>query len=435
MRSYFLLFCCALVGFAQPAPDKETESLQRVLGEAGNSPVDFIRALEDHLNHFPNSPRKLELERALVKTAIDLKDTKRIIVFGERVLEVQPDDPALLQQVAIALVRDAGPPSRDAGAQNATKALEYSLRFENIERELAHSLQAQKLSGREAARRKDEVDKAVASALVLQSRAHGILQHKEKAAALAVASYKIYPSVEAAREASTWYAELGDNQHAIEYLANVFSIDQLRSADPQKAQDRIRMAELYRKMKGSDVGLGDAVLEAYDRTSADLANRRASLRALDPNSQVTDPFQFTLAALDSEPLKLASLLGKVVILDFWATWCGPCRAQHPLYEEVKKKFKDNPDVVFLSVDTDEDRAGVKAYVTENHWSQKVYFEDGLSSNLQVGSIPTTIIFNKQGGVASRMNGFLPERFVGMLTERIQDALGSRPAKPLESIVQ
>ena len=424
MKFCALLFCGVALALAQPAPDKESESLQRALGEAGNSPVDFVRALEDHLNRFPNSPRKVELERALIKTAIELKDTRRIITFGERVLAVQPDDPALLQQVSIALVREGSPAS-------AEKALKYAAHFEQMEREAAKDLG----SGRDAARRKDETDKAVASALLLQSRANGLLNHKDKAVSLAVASYKIYPSVEAAREASTWYAELGDTQHAVEYLANVFSIDQLRSSDAQRAQDRARLAELYRKLKGNETGLGDALLQAYDRTASEWSDRRAALRAFDPNTQVSDPLQFTLGSLEGPPLQLASLQGKVIIMDFWATWCGPCRVQHPLYEEVKKKFKDNPDVVFLSVDTDEDRTAVKPYVTENHWSPKVYFEDGLSRNLQVGSIPTTVVFDKKGAVASRMNGFVPERFVDVLTERIQDALGAPIAKPLETIVQ
>jgi thiol-disulfide isomerase/thioredoxin len=423
-----LIFCSVLLLSAQPPVDTEQESLQRALGEAGNSPVDFMRAIEDHLNHFPNSPRKLELQRALLKTAIDLKDTKRIISFGERVLAVQPDDPALLQQVAIALVREASPAS-------AEKALTYAAHFEQLERQLAKTIDTGEVTGRDAARRKDETDKAIASAVLLQSRANGLLQQKDKAVSLAVESYKIYPSVEAAREASTWYAEIGDNQHALEYLADVFTIDQLHATDAQKVQDRAHIAELYRALKNNDTTLGDVVLQAYDRTSSEWTNRRAALRALDPNTQLSDPLQFTLGSLEGPPLKLATLQGKVIILDFWATWCGPCRVQHPLYEEVKKKFKDNSDVVFLSIDTDEDRSGVKQYCTRNSWSPKVYFEDGLSSNLQVGSIPTTVVFNKKGVVSSRMNGFIPERFIDQLTERIQEALGLPTGKPLETLVQ
>jgi thiol-disulfide isomerase/thioredoxin len=69
-----------------------------------------------------------------------------------------------------------------------------------------------------------------------------------------------------------------------------------------------------------------------------------------------DPMEFTLNGLDGRKLSMASLKGKVVVLDFRATWCEPCRGQHPLYEQVKLRFEDNPDVVFLSIDTDEDRA-------------------------------------------------------------------------------
>jgi thiol-disulfide isomerase/thioredoxin len=197
------------------------------------------------------------------------------------------------------------------------------------------------------------------------------------------------------------------------------------------------MAELYRKLNGSETGLGDVILKAYDNTSALLAARRAQLRELDPNAQVKDPLHFTLSGLEGDKLALSSLLGKVIVLDFWATWCVPCRAQHGLYEQAKARFKDADDLVFLSIDADEDRSQVKPFLESHQWSQKVYFEDGLQKLLQVSSIPTTIIFGKKGDVVSRMNGFLPDRFVDMLSERIDQALGKpgEPAKPKAAMSQ
>jgi thiol-disulfide isomerase/thioredoxin len=121
-------------------------------------------------------------------------------------------------------------------------------------------------------------------------------------------------------------------------------------------------------------------------------------------------------------LRLDSLRGKVVVVDFWATWCGPCRKQHPLYEQVKSRFQEESRVVFLSVNTDEDRDVVRPFLEENGWSQKVYFEDGLAGHLRISSIPTTLILGGNGAVFSRMNGFIPETFVDQLTERVQDAL-------------
>jgi thiol-disulfide isomerase/thioredoxin len=112
----------------------------------------------------------------------------------------------------------------------------------------------------------------------------------------------------------------------------------------------------------------------------------------------------------------------LAIVDFWATWCGPCRAQHPLYEEVKQRYRLNPDVVFLSVNADEDHSVVEPFLKEQKWSQVVYFEDGMTKKLAISSIPTTLVINRQGEITSRMNGFVPNRFVDMLAERIEEAL-------------
>ena len=147
-------------------------------------------------------------------------------------------------------------------------------------------------------------------------------------------------------------------------------------------------------------------------------------RAGDPNAQLTDPMDFTLGALDGGKLSMAALKGKVVVFDFWATWCMPCRAQHPLYEEVKQRFRDNSAVVFLSIDTDEDRDAVKPFLAEVRWTGPVYFEDGLSRALKISTIPTTIVTDRRGRVFSRLNGFVPGRFVDTLSQRIRDALAN-----------
>ncbi len=426
IKLLFPALICAAALYSQAPPqtdmsDAEQDSLRQALGEAGASPVDFIRALEGHLAKFPKSSRRAELERALVKSAVDTKDNPRIIRWGENVLEREPDDPQVLERVIVALLQKGDPAS-------AERALKYNHRFTKLlaEASLQRPDGEQASSGKETAKLKDGADRGRARALILEARAEGLLGHKEKAIAAAQSSYVAYPSVEGAREASRWLAESAQDKDAIEYLAKAFSIAELKATDPDAARDRVRLGELYRKLNGSEVGLGDLILKSYDQTSTLFSARRGQMHKFDPNADLKDPMQFTLTAVEGEKLQLSSLRGKVVILDFWATWCGPCRLQHPLYEEVKARFKDRTDVVFLSVDTDENRGLVKPFLEQAKWNQRVYFDDGLQQLLQVSSIPTTVIFNKQGEVASRMNGFLPDRFVDMLTERIREALHELP---------
>ncbi len=97
--------------------------------------------------------------------------------------------------------------------------------------------------------------------------------------------------------------------------------------------------------------------------------------------------------------------------------------QHPIYERVKEHFHGRPDVVFLAVDADEDHRLVEPFLKAQGWSRDVYFQDGLAQAMQVTSIPTTIIAGKNGKIAERMTGFLPDRFGAQLTSRIEAALG------------
>lgn len=405
---------------AQTASEEEQAALQKAINEASNSPKELELAIENHLKRYPNSPRRAGLEDALIKTAIQTDDDPRLLEFGESVLARDPNNMLLLEHLTTALVRQGDKP-------DAQRALDHARHLESLVNATYEGDKFEPGGGPDEVKRRDDFDRQRARTLVLEARANGILGHTTDAIQAAEASYKVYASVEAAREAARWLAEDGNNAEALQYLADAFSIGALRSADPDVASDRARMAGLYGKLHGSDTGLGDLILKAYDDTSFALAARRAELRSYDPNADLTDPMQFTLTGIDGEKLRLSSLLGKVVVIDFWATWCAPCRAQHPLYEEVKARFKDRPDVAFLAIDADQDRTRVKPFLEQMKWAQKVYFEDGLQRLLQVSSIPTTIILGKNGQTFTRMIGYLPDRFVDMLTERVNEALGNPPA--------
>jgi thiol-disulfide isomerase/thioredoxin len=401
----------------RPAPQvsrQEQDDLETALTEAGSSPLEYLRALEKHLEKYPDSPRKEELERAAVRASMEANDDRRIILYGERVLARQPDDLQILDRVTSALL--AGD-SKD----NSGRALKFARRYEELVRQM------QKESVRSAGRAADwqnQTDRGIGRALASEARATGNLGRADEALALAQRSFDTWPCADAAREIARWYERLGKPAEAASALADAFTIPDPRATDADRARDRGRMGELYRQAHGSEAGLGELVLEAYDRNVAWIHTREMRMRATDPNAALTDPMDFTLGGPDGQKLDLATLKAKVVVFDFWATWCGPCRAQHPLYEQVKKRFQDNPGVVFLSIDTDEDRTAVMPFLDEVKWGGRVYFEDGLSRALKITSIPTTILTDQHGRIFSRMNGFKPDRFVEMLSTRIRDALGN-----------
>jgi thiol-disulfide isomerase/thioredoxin len=395
------------------AQGQEQADLEKVLSEAGSSPLVYLRAIEKHLEQYPNSARRGELERAAVRAAIEARDDNRVILYGERVLARQPDDLQILEQVTRALLAGT---SKEAWE----RALKYARRYEELVRQM------QKDNARTgAAQWRNQTDRGLGSALSDEARATGNLGRLDEALALAQRAFETYPNADSARETARWYERLGKPEDAARRLADAFTIPDPSSTDAGRASDRARMGELYRQAKGSEDGLGDLVLQAYDRNAALVRSRELALRESDPNAQLTDPMEFTLTGLDGQKLSMASLKGKVVVFDFWATWCQPCRAQHPLYEQVKQRFKDNPGVVFLSINTDEDREPVKPFLEEEKWLDHVYFEDGLSRALKIVTIPTTIVIEKRGRVFSRMNGYVPERFVDLLTGRIRDALLDR----------
>lgn len=393
---------------ASALSEEEQTHLRQVLSEAGNSPVEFTRALEGHLQKYPKSNRKPEIERALAKSAIESRDMKRIVLYGERMLATSSaDDPMLLEQVAQALV------VRET-KEDAQKASAHAARLVQV---LKKQQEAKQGSPRDQARQKEAVDEGLARAWQIWALALETLGETARAAELARMSFDLIPSASASRIAGRLYEKAGQKQEAIAAWACAFAID-----DSERPADRRKMVSLYKAAKGTEAGAGDEILKAFDRIAEIEKRREAEIQSIDPNHGLEKPLDFTLTGLKGDQLDLKSLRGRVVVFDFWATWCGPCRQQYPLYQQVQERFKKNPKVVFLALNTDEERAAVKPFVESLKWDKSVYFDEGLSSLLKVSSIPTTMVFNGKGDLVSRMNGFLPDRFVDMLSERISQAL-------------
>jgi thiol-disulfide isomerase/thioredoxin len=404
---------------AKPDPQfQEQYELSQAVGEAGSSPVDVIRALEAHLSKYPDTKQRAVIEQNLAKSAMDSNDNPRIILYGEKVLAAgeqgnTKDNMTLLDRVTRALLDSSEP-------EQARKALAYARRYENDVIALRSQTPPGHLTPGQWA---DEADRAQARALALEAHAVGNLDGGEAGAKIALKSWDAYPTGEGAREVGYWLIKLKRDREAIEYYANAFTLEDAATAAADRAKDRKRLGDLYAKLNGSEKGLGDVILEAYDRTSSLMDARRAVLKARDPNAVAANVVDFILPAVSdgAPPLALSSLKGKTVVMDFWATWCVPCRAQQPLIENVKKHFEDAKDIVFLAVDADDEPSLAAPFAKQQGWVNPGYFEAGLAQKLIISAIPTVLVLDSSGQIFSRITGFIPERFEQMLTQLVEDA--------------
>lgn len=404
----------ATLALSQQSPQADQDDLRARVADAGTSTPEFVKALEAHLKKFPGSSQKSEVVRTLFRGATELKDNERIVKYGSLVLASDPDDIQALEFTARALlVTD--------NKEAASKALVNAKRFEKVLRNLEPKQGGEPLRWQQRA----ELDQAIGRALVFQARAVGNMGQTEEALKLARASFEINASAEAAREQGRWLTKLNKFDEATESFALGYA---LAPNDIERERDLKLVRETWRKGRPTETGAGDKLIIALDRAVEIKASKKAKLQAIDPNALETEAMRYVLPGVSGLKISLASLNGKIVIMDFWATWCGPCRAQHPLYEQVKKRFAGREDVVFLAIATDEDPSLVEPFLTAQKWSKQVYFESGLSRLLNVTSIPTTLIFNKNGEMASRMNGFAPETFVNLLGDRIQQILDEKTAE-------
>jgi peroxiredoxin len=182
----------------------------------------------------------------------------------------------------------------------------------------------------------------------------------------------------------------------------------------------------YIKSKGSDNGFDHyiASLEgaAKEKAKADLAK-----------TMINQPAPvFALKDLDGKTVSLADLKGKVVIIDFWATWCGPCKASFPGMQMAVNKYKDDPNVKFLFVDTWEHDNnyldGVKKFIADNKYTFHVLIDEKNTEGRQakivsaynVDGIPTKFIIDKSGNIRFKYVGYsgTPEKLVDEVTDMI-----------------
>lgn len=148
---------------------------------------------------------------------------------------------------------------------------------------------------------------------------------------------------------------------------------------------------------------------------------------------------FSLTNLDGETVSLSSLKGKTIVLDFWATWCGPCKISFPGMQAAQDKYQDDEDVVFLFIDTWErgdaeaKKKNAAAFIKQNDYTFNVLMddEDKVVADYGVEGIPTKFVIGPDGKIRFKSVGGNSnvDEIVNELTAMIEMARESKQALP------
>lgn len=132
---------------------------------------------------------------------------------------------------------------------------------------------------------------------------------------------------------------------------------------------------------------------------------------------------FRLNSIDGKEITLSELKGKVVLLDFWATWCGPCKESIPHLIEVYKKYKGKDfEIIGMNMDKKTEIEMVRKFVSSTGILYPVIITpENVIRSYAVSAIPTSILIDKNGKIREKIVGFNTS-IARHITKRIEDLL-------------
>lgn len=228
--------------------------------------------------------------------------------------------------------------------------------------------------------------------------------------------------------------KLGENAEALKYMKQAYNLDGGKNPEVNERYSQALVAngkfaeaivelenfilggestsamknllkQAYSQTKGSDAGFDEYLSGLELKANETAINEIKKMMINEPAPQ------FSLVDLNGESVSLADLKGKVVVLDFWATWCGPCKVSFPMMQKAVNKYKDNHNVVFLFINTwqkEKDKKKiVEDFIKETEYTFHILLdtEDKVVNDYKVIGIPSKFVIDKSGNIRFNVSGF------------------------------
>ena len=223
------------------------------------------------------------------------------------------------------------------------------------------------------------------------------------------------PNAERLAAFGDFLAERGPDEQAYRVLVSALAYNAENEQLGSEA-DHVREAALETGLRiGRDEAALEADLEDARVEAADAERRRVVDNRLDRESP-----DFNLTDTHGNEWRLSDLRGKVVILNYWATWCGPCRSEFPHYQDLVDSYASADDVGFLAITTDKDPSETREFLDETGYRFTVLFDKGSEVDFRVNGLPTHIILGPEGRIQYKSSGFPgAERYTKEMHWRIE----------------
>ena len=139
--------------------------------------------------------------------------------------------------------------------------------------------------------------------------------------------------------------------------------------------------------------------------TSESSNSNTSSPQINPNAFNSKSTDFKLKDLNGKEVSLSDLRGKKVFLNFWASWCPPCKAEMPDIERLYEETKDS-DLVILAVNLGEDKDTVKSFIDKNNYKFRILLDSDqtVAEQYSITSIPTSFFIDKNGTIVTKKIG-------------------------------